>query len=115
MDYRYIINQITNMMDGSSVQAFYDSVKYMAENIPSLYGLGEFVNEMYNDPKFAYFAFAQLRKPLVAKTMIRINGENIEAVNSNSEAFARSSFINQLMNSSNFTFTSSYEESDSNL
>ena len=115
MDYRYVVNQITNMMDGSSVQAFYDSVKYIAENIPSLYGLGEFVNEMYNDSKFAYFAFNQLRRPLVAKTMIRINGENIEAVNSNSEAFAKSALINQLFNSSNFTFVSSYEEDDATL
>ena len=52
MDYRYIIDQITNMMNGASLSKFIESLEEMATNIPSLYGLGKLVNDIKNDTVF---------------------------------------------------------------
>ena len=112
MDYRYIIDQITNMMNGSSLFAFTESLEEMATNIPSLYGLGKLVNDIKNDAVFGYFVFSQLRKPLIAKTMIRINNGIVNAAYSNSEAFVKSTLVNNLLNNSNFSYKGSYLDGD---
>ena len=112
MDYRYIIDQITNMMNGASISKFIESLEEMATNIPSLYGLGKLVNDIKNDTVFGYFVFSQLRKPLIAKTMIRINRGIVEASYSNSEAFVKSTLVNNLLNNSNFTYKGAYIEND---
>ena len=112
MDARYLITQITNIMNGSSLEAFVDSLERAANTIPSLYGVGKIVNDMRNDPYFAYFVFNQFKKPLIAKNMIILGKDGINVIQSNNEAFVTSKLFYDFNNDSQITYISEFKENE---
>ena len=112
MDARYLITQITNIMNGSSLEAFVDSLERAANTIPSLYGVGKIVNDMRNDPYFAYFVFSQFKKPLIAKNMIILGKDGINVIQSNNEAFVTSKLFYDFNNDSQITYISEFKENE---
>lgn len=112
MDPNYIMNQIMSMGPFNSLQHFYDTLVAKASTIPSLYGLGQLVNDMKNDLAFANFVFSQFNKPIIASIQIQIAKDTTSAIIGNTEAFASTKATADLISDSNMVGREEYEASD---
>lgn len=115
MDPNYIMNQIMSMGPFHSLQHFYDTLKKKSETIPSLYGLGQIVLDMENKSlDFANFVFSQFNKPIVSSIQIQIAQDKTSVIIGNSEAFATTKAVSDLIADSNMVGREEYEKYDSN-
>ena len=112
MDPNYIMNQIMSMGPFNSLQHFYDTLADKAKTIPSLYGLGQLLNDMKNDLAFANFVFSQFNKPIIAAIQIQLAQDTTSVIIGNSEAFASTKATADLISDSNMVGREEYEASD---
>ena len=112
MDPNYIMNQIMSMGPFNSLQHFYDTLSDKAKTIPSLYGLGQLLNDMKNDLAFANFVFSQFNKPIIAAIQIQLAQDTTSVIIGNSEAFASTKATADLISDSNMVGREEYEASD---
>ena len=84
----YVISQIINFGDYSSIENFIDSIENVAKNIPTLSGLIKLVNDMRNDDSFANEVFSNFYKYPVRKSMISYVNGDASIYHSNSKAFS---------------------------
>ena len=112
MDSNYIMNQIMSMGPFNSLQHFYDTLADKAKTIPSLYGLGQLLNDMKNDLAFANFVFSQFNKPIIAAIQIQLAQDTTSVIIGNSEAFASTKATADLISDSNMVGKEEYEASD---
>lgn len=112
MDPNYIMNQIMSMGPFNSLQHFYDTLSDKAKTIPSLYGLGQLLNDMKNDLAFANFVFSQFNKPIIAAIQIQLAQDSTSVIIGNSEAFASTKATADLISDSNMVGREEYEASD---
>ena len=112
MDPNYIMNQIMSMGPFNSLQHFYDTLADKARTIPSLYGLGQLLNDMKNDLAFANFVFSQFNKPIIAAIQIQLAQDTTSVIIGNSEAFASTKATADLISDSNMVGREEYEASD---
>ena len=112
MDPNYIMNQIMSMGPFNSLQHFYETLADKAKTIPSLYGLGQLLNDMKNDLAFANFVFSQFNKPIIAAIQIQLAQDTTSVIIGNSEAFASTKATADLISDSNMVGREEYEASD---
>lgn len=115
MDPNYIMNQIMSMGPFSSLQHFYDTLYKKANTIPSLYGLGQLVLDMQNDLSFADFVFSQFNKPIITAVQIQIAQDKTSVIIGNSESFASTKAVSDLISDSNMVGREEYNAKDSGV
>ena len=112
MGANYIITQLSNYGDFSSLNAFVNSIYKASHNVQSLYGLSQLVNKMINDPIFANRVFTQLANPKIKKTIVRLAENGIEFDQSNKTVEAMTYMIFNMFNSLKNTYRNRFSESD---
>ena len=112
MDVNYVMNQIIAMGPFYSVQHFFDTLSAKANTIESLYGLGQLVNDMRNDMRFANFVFGNFSKPIITTVQIQIGEQLTSPVIANPEAFADSKSTSDLLGDSNMVGREEYNVND---
>ena len=106
----FIIAQLVAFGNFSSVNAFIDSVKSIAENVPDCAGLIKLADDMENDRSFANMVASNLAKPAIIKNMLIYDGQNFNIVHSNQNAYNSTQIFNRLMGISKITINSEYDE-----
>ena len=90
MPLNYVIAQIQNIADFSSVNAFIESLYTKCRNIEELYGLTKLAVDMMQDRQLANMLFHNLANPKVTKAIISIDESRVEDDIASHIAFSQS-------------------------
>lgn len=112
MDASYIKNQIIQMGPFYSLQDFVNKLEQKATTISSLYGLGQIVNDMKKDMKFANFVFAQFNKPIIRALQVRLGENTSNIIVGNSDSFADNIAYYSLYGDSSMVGREEYDRND---
>lgn len=115
MDPQYVISQISNVADFSSIDGFVNSLRKASEDRPDLYGLRKIVKDIdYNnggDILLANRLKSELGNFVINKIQTEI-GNTIDCKISNASSKNRSIILFTLINNVVSTFKEAYDEND---
>lgn len=112
MGANYIITQLSNYGNFSSVNDFIKSIYNASQSIPALYGLSQLVNDMIAKPEFANYVFTQLANPKIKKTVATLTENGIDFTQSNKAVEPLTYMVYQMFNSVKDTYRNSFNSED---
>ena len=117
MDAGFLTVQMYSFGDYTNVESMIKSLDNASQSIPGLYGLGDLVNRMKNNPVLARFIWQEFSKPVIHKVMCTIRNvyekNGIKFDYSNNTAFYKTNLIYSLMHNIRGTFRNAYNVNDS--
>lgn len=117
MDAGFLTVQMYSFGDYTSVESMIKSLDDVSQTIPGLYGLGDLINRMKNNPVLARFVWKEFSKPVIHKVMCTIRNvyekDGIKFDYSNNTAFYKTNLIYSLMHNIRGTFRNAYDVHDS--
>ncbi len=117
MDAGFLTVQMYSFGDYTNVESMIKSLDNASQSIPGLYGLGDLVNRMKNNPVLARFIWQEFSKPVIHKVMCTIRNvyekDGIKFDYSNNTAFYKTNLIYSLMHNIRGTFKNAYNVHDS--
>ena len=116
MDAGFLTVQMYSFGDYTSVESMIKSLDNVSQTIPGLYGLGDLINRMKNNPVLARFVWQEFSKPVIHKVMCTIRNvyekDGIKFDYSNNTAFYKTNLIYSLMHNIRGTFRNAYNVYD---